>query len=369
MVGARRRTHHKSRFGCRNCKNRKVKCDETKPACLNCKKRQEQCDFLIIDSPEPTLSASGLNMADLELLHNYTCITYRTLSENATIREFYRTTVVQIGFSCDYIMRSILAVSSLHLAHHRPHMLDHHQSLAIVHHQAASRAALPLIPDVTSESGQTLFLFSVLTTYYALGLPRKSDNGLLLGDAGFPEWVYLLRGTKGFIDVAGIPSDGPLAPLFQHSIARFMLRESPEASNSPAHLPLTELEEVVAHRSRDDSHLGEIYSCSLVELKKSFGQAWAHSTSPYEMTDAFIWVYLVAEDLLPLLRVPTQESVAIFAFFCVLLRRLDGHWWMQGWPQQLIARAYDLLDEEGRLWIHWAVEEMGWVPPPATERL
>lgn len=82
------------------------------------------------------------------------------------IREFYRTTVVQVGFSCDYVMRIILAISSLHLAHHRPQMLEHYQSIAIVHYQVASRAVVPLIPDVTPGNGQMLFLFSVLMTYY-----------------------------------------------------------------------------------------------------------------------------------------------------------------------------------------------------------
>lgn len=82
------------------------------------------------------------------------------------IREFYRVSVVQVGFTCDYIMRALLAVSSLHLAHFRPHMREHYQSVAIVHYQAASRTAIPLIPEVSDDTAQLLFLFSVLTTYY-----------------------------------------------------------------------------------------------------------------------------------------------------------------------------------------------------------
>jgi hypothetical protein len=82
------------------------------------------------------------------------------------MREFYRTTVVQVGLGCDYIMRAILAVSSLHLAHHRQHMRDHYEAVAITHHQIASQAAIALIPDATPQSTQMLFVFSVLTTYY-----------------------------------------------------------------------------------------------------------------------------------------------------------------------------------------------------------
>jgi len=82
------------------------------------------------------------------------------------IREFYRNTVVQVGFDCDFIMRGVLALSGLHLAHHRQPMRDHYLAAAITHHQAASQATIPLVLGATPENAQVLFLFSVLTTYY-----------------------------------------------------------------------------------------------------------------------------------------------------------------------------------------------------------
>lgn len=40
-----KRPHRKSRLGCRNCKTRKVKCDEKKPSCKNCSLRKETCVY------------------------------------------------------------------------------------------------------------------------------------------------------------------------------------------------------------------------------------------------------------------------------------------------------------------------------------
>ncbi|ERS96003.1 hypothetical protein HMPREF1624_07538 [Sporothrix schenckii ATCC 58251] len=40
-----RRSHKKSRAGCRRCKSRKIKCDEIRPRCYNCEKHGVQCDF------------------------------------------------------------------------------------------------------------------------------------------------------------------------------------------------------------------------------------------------------------------------------------------------------------------------------------
>lgn len=42
-----RRHHRKSRLGCHQCKRRKIKCDETRPACLNCLRREVNCSYSI----------------------------------------------------------------------------------------------------------------------------------------------------------------------------------------------------------------------------------------------------------------------------------------------------------------------------------
>lgn len=80
-------------------------------------------------------------MQSLELLHSFTTRTYATLSDSIIIRDFYRQSAVQLGLQCDYIMRTVLAVSASHLAFHRPEMRDHYRSLAMTHHQIASRDA------------------------------------------------------------------------------------------------------------------------------------------------------------------------------------------------------------------------------------
>ncbi|EME38837.1 hypothetical protein DOTSEDRAFT_180756 [Dothistroma septosporum NZE10] len=40
-----KRTHRKSRLGCLTCKQRRVKCDETRPQCLKCQNRQIACEY------------------------------------------------------------------------------------------------------------------------------------------------------------------------------------------------------------------------------------------------------------------------------------------------------------------------------------
>ncbi|KAI3330042.1 hypothetical protein F4824DRAFT_480415 [Ustulina deusta] len=55
MPKMRRRSARKSRYGCKECKQRHVKCDETKPSCANCLIRELPCSFASINISLPTL--------------------------------------------------------------------------------------------------------------------------------------------------------------------------------------------------------------------------------------------------------------------------------------------------------------------------
>ncbi|EME48092.1 hypothetical protein DOTSEDRAFT_69884 [Dothistroma septosporum NZE10] len=45
-TGPSRRSHTKSRKGCKTCKRRHIRCDETIPQCRNCTKHQVRCDYM-----------------------------------------------------------------------------------------------------------------------------------------------------------------------------------------------------------------------------------------------------------------------------------------------------------------------------------
>ncbi|KAK6352965.1 hypothetical protein TWF696_004955 [Orbilia brochopaga] len=47
-----RKSHTKSRKGCKTCKRRHIRCDETFPQCRNCTKHNVRCDYM--DAPPPT---------------------------------------------------------------------------------------------------------------------------------------------------------------------------------------------------------------------------------------------------------------------------------------------------------------------------
>lgn len=79
--------------------------------------------------------------------------------------------------------------------------------------------------------------------------------------------------------------------------------------------------------------------------------------------DAFVWHFAMAEDYMPLLQQGRQEAVAIFAHSLIMFNAVNRSTWLHGWDIILLARSYDVLDYQHRLWIQWPIEEIGWVPP------
>lgn len=109
-----------------------------------------------------------VNMMELELMHNFTTFTYLTIGNDPAVGQLLRVTAVYRAFDCEYLMRSILAVSALHLSRYRPSRRDLYIQRAMEHHQLASSAAIELMSELKFEDCENLHLFSVLTVYYGV---------------------------------------------------------------------------------------------------------------------------------------------------------------------------------------------------------
>ena len=71
------RAHTKSRLGCRNCKLRRVKCDETKPQCNRCTSFGVACNYAGKSSDLETSAQHGAS--SISLLRRTPCSTNRTI--------------------------------------------------------------------------------------------------------------------------------------------------------------------------------------------------------------------------------------------------------------------------------------------------
>lgn len=91
-------------------------------------------------------------MIDLELLHNYVTSTAFTIHTDPAMKIAWRINVPQVGFAYEFVMRGILALSALHMAHFQPERRDFYIQQAMLQHQTGLRAATEILPTVTEEN-------------------------------------------------------------------------------------------------------------------------------------------------------------------------------------------------------------------------
>ncbi|KAJ0275945.1 hypothetical protein COL940_008558 [Colletotrichum noveboracense] len=176
--------------------------------------------------------------------------------------------------------------------------------------------------EVQESNKAQLFIFSVLTIYI--------------------DWIVLFCGTRYLV---GEPNDNPLiSPIITRTLAHFQTRERPYH-----HTHLGDLEANINASERDDGLLS-IYNHAINELYKSYG-AFYECTEPQDITDVFVWIAMVADDFLPLLRDSRQKALVIFLYFCMLLKQLPSQWWLDAWSNNLYGKTYGSLDDEHRPWV------------------
>ncbi|KAL5347946.1 hypothetical protein ACLOAV_007358 [Pseudogymnoascus australis] len=356
-----RRSHRKTRTGCRACKARKVKCDERKPICRRCAYRSLECVYLLkatplasggpseedspqtlraldtenlsiqsitssgksIGSPRSGELASDINKLHLELLHNFTTSTCFTLNSDTTIRNLWQVNVPRLALQFDFVMYAVLALSALHLARFCPERCEYLVAQAEILHQNGLRLATTVLPDYSPENCTGVYIFTALTSLITLASPRKPEDILLVVDSGISQWLLHFRGTRSVMNRSiEIILSGPMGPMLIAGRQRRTLRAEMAIKQSIETDQLEKLNQLVRESVTDPSHV-HIYAGAVFELRGSFNIIYATGFQGYESADVFLWLFEVSDEYLHLLKERRQESLVIFAFYCVILKRFD----------------------------------------------
>ncbi|KAN0105849.1 hypothetical protein V8E51_008725 [Hyaloscypha variabilis] len=380
IVDKARRSHHKRRTGCKECKARKVKCDESKPSCRTCVKRKAQCSFTssTLDergnndgsptSSEPPrireLSPLTLNLANLELLHHFTTVTCFTFSSDPITQTIWRVLAPQHGLSHEFVLHSLLAVAGLHLAFLNLSKSTFYTAQAMLHHQASSTVARPMVSSLTSGNSSSLFLFSVLTSYFALASPRltaNSKSSIPRKEASIPAWLFLIQGTRSILERK--------ADIIRSSIFSTMILNQQDlkiwgaaAMKNDAFQSLRELISSSFTEHRLSLTATATCSTALEQLAKMFTVAYEQIGSNDYTRQILLWMMIIPDAFITFLQDRNAEALCIFGYYCVLLKKLDSLWFIHGWSEDLIENIYWLLVERHRGYIVWPMQEIGWAP-------
>ncbi|KAF2676287.1 hypothetical protein K458DRAFT_380032 [Lentithecium fluviatile CBS 122367] len=368
----KRRAHRKSRYGCKNCKTRRIKCDERKPECTNCRNRQVRCDYLptaLSQTASRTLSCestaspsdaapapNALNVADAELMYYWTTSTCHTLSAQSAGATFWRTSVTEVGLAHAYVLHLLLAITALHLAHCRPTRRDEYVAHADKHYTAALPSVTSELSHINQGNCDAVLLSVQIICFITWARGPKPGEFLAFGVNGRSEWLIMFRGvrtTRESLDQGSFTRS--LAPNLRAKTAPLReLKPPPDYKE-----PLVELLSYIKSNSVPSQLESNL--CSHEVLLECYQNR--HNGIDGEYHVVFAWLYKMQEGFLEALQRHDAVPLVLYAHFAVLMNDMETFWYMRGWTAHVLGGIWGILRDEDRVWIRWPMAVVGFIPP------
>ncbi|KAF3353496.1 hypothetical protein VD0004_g8876 [Verticillium dahliae] len=385
-----RRSHTKSRKGCKDCKRRKVKCDETYPSCFHCTRQGIPCslaggnaltdvssdtrtpkeppsvvgspasvtatsttDFIHLDiALDPRLTGPvaapspppGWNSRDLELMHHFTISTCDTLTSREDMRHVWRVTVPQEGYKHSYVMHGMLAVAAVHKAQLVPSERQTYITLAAYHQSLGLEGFTPLMFDVNRDNWKPIFSFASIVVLYVYLLPARSENQRLL--TPFPSILELFSFVRGiqsimqkFVNYIPRTSFAPIIWSVWITDVDDPMNPHPPLENSclprDVYQALKRLESAFDGGMRADFR--DDYLKAIKELMK-VTRLLAHAGVSVESGMVMFWPYVIPERIMLDIEALNPHALLLLSYYCVFLNILEGrYWYSRGWAKPLMA--------------------------------
>ena len=305
---------------------------------------------------------TALGITDLQLIHNWTLEAYKGFGHTMEEDSFWQIEVPQLAFTHPFLLHSLLAISSLHLARRSTDRRAHYHTIAAQYQNKALPAYRSIISDLerseTEQNGRAMVAFTNLTTIYAVLSPVATDPQLSKASreiAHVIESFSLLRGAAKIGAVVGDSSLGcTLASLTGPVSGNIDLSLNPE----DAHLAILESSisrdlGVSPLRADDRS---QVNSNALYLLRRCFAMLYLPSKPVRAIRALKAWIGLIPDTYLEMLRELRSGALLVLAHWCIMLKRAETNWYLQGSAENIMSIIVGVLDEEWRAQIAWPLQ-------------
>ncbi|KAL5596605.1 uncharacterized protein BROUX77_007289 [Berkeleyomyces rouxiae] len=375
-----RRSHRKSRNGCRTCKGRHMKCDETRPICINCSVAGRTCEYKTdgpsrshspalrnlpnipspdscVSNPSPPTeslafkpSAAGVaDEADTFTLEHLSLFHHaHELLDTAMIPQCSSSqpakTVIQHALRTPYLMNELLAMSALHLAHCHPEQPNYLQQATALQTRGLS-SFIKSKDDPPEISRLPRFMFSSLLGLHVLhdSLRKRPGNFSIFLDQ-FMEYMTLHRGVS--------TTTGNSWSTIRNSSLKASIMEVEDAFHNGRGF---EEEVKILYDMVNQSHLDpsslETYNKAISTLHSCLN---LHHTLHQNITQPAggpsTFCITVNKEYIELLKQRRPEALVILAFYATMLYQSRSFWMFADGGQYLIEAITAHL---GSHWEHW----------------
>ncbi|KAJ5160276.1 uncharacterized protein N7482_007280 [Penicillium canariense] len=301
-----------------------------------------------------------ISLADLQLFHNYTVATYRTIVDDGDQYGIWQTQIVQWGMEFPSILHLILAMSALHLAYNNPASRDKYIQQADEHFTFGVRTVTNILSQLDAENCQKIYIAAVLICFIYFGRGPWPGEYLIFSDTGAAEWQVLLRGVKlilmshhakvfsGILEPKGEEpehslSDSMRVELHEHTIHVEALRRLVEQEITDE-----------ADRSMCTAAIND-----LLEIMREVYTKRSHGNPGVGLMHLLIgWIYRLPGELVGRLEQKESRALVILAHWVVLLKYMDSVWFMRGWAEHVLMGISASLQPEYQYWIEWPLRRV-----------
>ncbi|KAF9694234.1 hypothetical protein EKO04_007859 [Ascochyta lentis] len=379
-----------------------IQCDEEKPQCLHCVRHNISCtyrqtstatsDVSSVEDLSPrsdsswqfvgqddifpnVVSAVGgtpkdlFEMSDMALLHHWITVGGHSILNTHELDHFWHSVIPSVGFKHQHVIHSVLSISALHIAHTSPPDRSNFLLIAAEHRSKALDGFTEDLQNVGPENCNALFANATLTFLYAFisfgrmfdeeHTDTKNRTTRILGG----EWIPLVRGTAAVLHpIHEHVREGPLSALLE--LYNFEDLDPTDDTHTSAYSDqLLAAQEIWAA----DEH-AEVYNETLrVLLKCSAWMALFDGSTEVRLgynrlcSGPFIWIFTVPEKYLVLQHQRQPPALIIFAFYGVLLHRLNNYWWAEGCGKNIVGAVDECLGPYWSSWMDWPKQAVGLV--------
>ena len=371
-----RRAHRKSRLGCRVCKLRHIKCDESKPSCLNCLAVERRCAYLddtstnlqtpnstptrtSSRSPGPSPAPSprahyeatqshpaalgeDYTLTHLELFYHFATRLAGDLVPDPVTRTSFTDLAVRESLSTPYLMDELLALSAAHKSTLHPDRRDFYlaeatrlQTRGLSRHNAVQT-------ELSDDNCVAVFMYSAL-----LGQHVLFDTFSLQGDfpAVITKLVQCLSLHRGIRTIATNSSEETLRQLLGGDLSH-LEPLGPVQSGDESALLWDQI---------DGSQLSDSSKHDCQEAVKALQGMFSRQRLG-RMRDALTvqeWAVRVPTGYVELLNQRRPEALVVLAYYAVLLHRERTYWSIGSTGSYLIRSITSNLGEYWKEWLEW----------------
>ena len=257
-------------------------------------------------------------------------------------------------------MHGILACSALHLAYKHPAQQGQYLIQASSHQDVAVPQFRSAIDNVNKDNCHSIMVFSHLLVIYSFALESQDERLLIVDGNGpdvLPSWLYFLRnGCSMVCSFWGDISNGPTAELANQWEVPI---EIPEDTKSPL---IDYLLSVIPSQGSEHAwpeDICSLYTDTAVELGRAF---MCTDTLDEKLTtwDALrLWPMLISVEYMNLLNNRHPGALVLLSHFCIILQKLDSHWYIEGRAKKLLSTILQRLDVKWHCFLKWPLEEIG----------